>query len=135
MGEVVASIDRWNRWVKMQQAALDSFKKAEENYKSADRLELLFLNRMAFQHIIRTADGFAHWLEDPLITSHMPREMLVELWEKVKEILYDLIRLDMEHTAKFSEHLKKLADEGKLNPLLSYSVKSEKESRRLTVQI
>ncbi|WP_440059842.1 DUF2153 domain-containing protein [Thermogladius sp. 4427co] len=121
-------------WVKRQIEVKESFKKAESDYKEADRLALILLSRMAFQHMMRTIEAFDQWLKDPAITAHMPREMLVELWEKLRPIFYGLIDLDIEHTSKYSEYLKKLSTEGKLNPLLFWE-KGEKEHKRIQPQI
>ncbi|MEM0380586.1 MAG: DUF2153 family protein [Desulfurococcaceae archaeon] len=117
-------------WIKKQIETMELFKKAEENYEKADRLELIILSRLAFQHMVRTIEAFNQWLSEPLVTTHMSREMLIELWEKLRNILYNLIELDIEHTSKFSQHIKKLEAEGKLNPILTTSAKSEKERRR-----
>ncbi|MGC8954123.1 DUF2153 domain-containing protein [Desulfurococcus amylolyticus] len=116
-------------WVKRQNMVKEMFEKAEQNYKELDRLALITLSRLAFQHMGKTIEAFDQWLKDPMITSHMPREMLVELWSKLRIILYELIELDIEHTSKFSEHLRKLAEENALNPLFAFE-KEEKETRR-----
>ncbi|MET1159955.1 MAG: DUF2153 domain-containing protein [Thermoprotei archaeon] len=116
-------------WIKKQYEVMELFKKAEENYENADRLDLIILSRMAFQHMMKTIEAFDQWLKEPMITSHMPREMLVELWSKLRKIFYELIELDIEHTSKFSEHIRKLEAEGKLNPILSTG-KLERETRR-----
>ncbi len=119
-------------WVKKQTETIENFKRAEENYENADRLELILLSRMAFQHMMKTIEAFDQWLREPMVTSHMPREMLIELWTKLRKIFYELIELDIEHTSKFSQHIKKLEAEGKLNPILVTS-KLEKETRRTTI--
>lgn len=114
-------------WVKRQSMVKEMFEKAEQNYKELDRLALITLSRLAFQHMGKTIEAFDQWLKDPMITSHMPREMLVELWSRLRVILYELIELDIEHTSKFSEHLRKLAEENALNPLFAF----EKEEKKL----
>ncbi len=131
MSDMFASLDAW---VKRQNEVKNLFEKAEVNYQEADRLTLITLSRTAFQHMMRTIEAFDQWLRDPMITNHMPREMLVELWERLRVMLYDLIELDIEHTSKFSEHLKNLASEGKINPLFGFE-KTEKETRRSPVQL
>ncbi len=116
-------------WVKRQEEVKESFMKAEENYENADRLELILLSRQAFQHMMRTIEAFDQWLKEPMVISHMPREMLVDLWSKLRVIFYALLDLDIEHTSKFNEHIKKLAQEGKINPILTIG-KKEIETRR-----
>jgi len=116
-------------WVKRQEEVKESFMKAEENYENADRLELILLSRQAFQHMMRTIEAFDQWLKEPMVISHMPREMLVDLWSKLRVVFYALLDLDIEHTSKFNEHIKKLAQEGKINPILTIG-KKEIETRR-----
>jgi len=119
-------------WIKRQMEIMESFKKAEENYENADRLELILLTRMAFNHMVRTIEAFDQWLKEPAVTTHMPRELLVELWSKLRKIFYELIELDIEHTYKFSQHIKKLEMENKLNPLLVASRSMDETRRPLT---
>lgn len=131
MSDLFSNLDMW---VKRQNEVKNLFEKAELDYRDADRLTLITLSRAAFQHMMRTIEAFDQWLKDPMITNHMPREMLIELWEKLRQLLYELIELDIEHTSKFSEHLKILASEGKINPLFGFE-KAEKETRRSPVQL
>lgn len=124
--------DNLDSWVRRQREIKELFAKAEGNYKEADRLALITLSRLAFQHMEKTIEAFDNWLKDPMITTHMPREMLVELWENLREIFYKLIDLDIEHTMKFAEYLKKLEDSNSINPLFTIRTPrgEEKESRR-----
>jgi len=107
-----------DEWVKMQKKMLETVKKVEEELKNSDRLDLIVATRTAFQHIMKTIKAFDQWLQDPIIISHMPREYLVEVQERVWRILEELLELDIEHTSKFKEHMEKLIREGKVNPLL-----------------
>ncbi len=116
-------------WVRKQKEVLASFKKAEEKLKEADRLDLIVLSRAAFQHMIRTLSAFDQWLQEPFVISHMPKEMLLDVWETVRKLLYELLELDIRHTSGFKEYVEKLAKEGKLNPILT----STKEEPRRTV--
>jgi len=118
-------------WVKMQKSMLETMRKVDAMLKNADRLDLIVASRTAFQHIMRTIRAFDQWLQDPLIISHMPKEFLVEVRERIWKILEELLLLDIEHTSKVKEHLEKLMKEGKINPLL-WSRPSEEEriSRR-----
>ncbi len=123
--------DNLDAWVKRQKETKDLFMKAEKDYETADRLTLITLSRLAFQHMEKTIEAFDNWLKDPMITTHMPREMLVELWSQLREIFYKLIDLDIEHTSKFAEHLKKLEESDGINPLFTLRLtREEKESRR-----
>lgn len=123
--------DNLEVWVKRQKEIKELFMKAEENYAEADRLTLITLSRLAFQHMEKTIEAFDNWLKDPMITTHMPRELLVELWGNLREIFYKLIELDIEHTSKFAEHLKKLESSESVNPLFTLRIsREEKETRR-----
>ena len=118
------------RWVQAQKVVLDSVTRIESELEHADRLDLIIAARVAFQHIIRTAQAFDKWLQDPFIIGHMPKEMLVEVQRKVWKILKELLELDIKHTSEFAEHVDRLAKEGKLNPIL-YSKGPEREGPRL----
>jgi hypothetical protein len=118
-------------WVKRQKETKELFMKAEKNYQEADRLTLITLSRLAFQHMERTIEAFDNWLKDPMITTHMPRELLVELWTQLRDIFYKLIDLDIEHTTKFAEHLKNLENQNEVNPLFTLRLqREEREYRR-----
>ncbi|WFO76332.1 DUF2153 domain-containing protein [Desulfurococcaceae archaeon MEX13E-LK6-19] len=105
-------------WVRKQKEVLESFRKAEESNKNPDRLDLIVLSRTAFQHMIRTITAFDQWLQEPFVISHMPKEMLEDVWNTVRKILNELLELDIRHTSGFKEYIEKLAKEGKLNPIL-----------------
>ncbi len=128
-GSFLGNLDEW---VKMQKKMLETVKKVEEELKNSDRLDLIVATRTAFQHIMKTIKAFDQWLQDPIIISHMPREYLVEVQERVWRILEELLELDIEHTSKFKEHMEKLIREGKVNPLLwaKPSESEEEISRR-----
>ncbi len=118
-------------WVKMQKSMLETMRKVDAMLKDADRLDLIVASRTAFQHIMRTIRAFDQWLQDPLIISHMPKKLLVEVRERIWKILEELLLLDIEHTSKVKEHLEKLMKEGKINPLLwTRPVEEERISRR-----
>jgi hypothetical protein len=118
-------------WVKRQKETKELFMRAEKNYREADRLTLITLSRLAFQHMERTIEAFDNWLKDPMITTHMPRELLVELWTQLRDIFYRLIDLDIEHTTKFTEHLKNLENQNEVNPLFTLRLqREEREYRR-----
>jgi hypothetical protein len=123
--------DNLEAWVKRQKETKELFMKAEKNYEEADRLTLITLSRLAFQHMERTIEAFDNWLKDPMITTHMPREMLIELWSQLRDIFYKLIDLDITHTSEFADHLKKLEDAESINPLFTLRItREEGESRR-----
>jgi len=117
-------------WVKKQREILESFKKADEKVKEADRLDLIVLSRAAFQHMIKTLSAFDQWLQEPFIISHMPKEMLEDVWKTTKKLLFELLELDIRHTGGFRDYVEKLAREGKLNPVL---VSGKPEARRVSI--
>ncbi|QOJ79792.1 DUF2153 family protein [Infirmifilum lucidum] len=105
-------------WVEAQKTFLDSAKSIEQELEGADRLELILATRAAFAHMIKTIEAFDKWLQDPFIIGHMPREMLVDIQHNVWDILKKLLELDIKHTSEFRDMLLKLAESGKLNPIL-----------------
>lgn len=130
-----AFVKNLENWVDRQKKIKEMFERAEKEYTEADRLMLITMSRLAFQQMNRTIEAFDQWLKDPMITSHMPREMLIELWSKLREILYGLIDLDIEHTQKFAEHFKKLIETDNVNPLFQVSSEEKEAGRRLTPTI
>lgn len=128
---VASFYENLEAWVKRQREVKELFMKAEERYKEADRLALITMSRLAFQHMEKTIEAFDNWLKDPMITTHMPRELLVELWDNLRTIFYRLIDLDIEHTSKFADYLKKLENENAVNPLFTIRLmREEKEEKR-----
>uniref|UniRef100_A0A7C4BAC1 DUF2153 domain-containing protein n=1 Tax=Thermofilum pendens TaxID=2269 RepID=A0A7C4BAC1_THEPE len=105
-------------WVEAQKNFLNSASIIEKELEKADRLELVLATRAAFAHIVKTVEAFDKWLQDPFIVGHMPREMLVEIQKSVWEILKKLLELDIKHTSEFRDLILRLADSGKLHPLL-----------------
>ncbi len=119
-----------DEWVKMQKKMLEIFKDADSRLKDADRLDLIVASRAAFQHIIRTLKAFDQWLQDPVIISHLPREMLVDVWETTLKALQLILELDIRHTSGFRQHFEKLAKEGTLNPLVVWGKQGEGEDKK-----
>ena len=118
-GELQEFLSSLERWVKMQQQMLKTFKEAKDMISSGDRLELIHATRIAFNHMIRTLKAFDQWLQDPFITSHIPREKLLEVWERTMKIFEELLELDIMHTSEVMELILKASKEGKLNPITS----------------
>lgn len=125
-------IQNLEEWVKMQKMVLETFREASKSMADSDRLELIVATRAAFQHIIRTIKAFDQWLQDPVIISHVTKEMLGEVWSTTMRLLEDLLKLDIKHTSEVRLYLEKLAKEGKLNPLTVWSkrIQHEEEGRR-----
>ncbi len=115
-----------DEWVRMQKKVLETFRKVEKDVEEGDRLQLILATRAAFQHMMRTIKAFDHWLQDPVIISHVTREMLVEVWQVMFKVLTELLEIDIKHTSEMRQLLEKLAREGKLNPLAA-AVRSEEE--------
>ncbi len=115
-----------DEWVRMQKKVLETFRKVEKDVEEGDRLQIILATRAAFQHMMRTIKAFDHWLQDPVIISHVTREMLVEVWQVMFRVLTELLEIDIKHTSEMRQLLEKLAREGKLNPLAA-AVKTEEE--------
>jgi len=120
-----------DEWVKMQRRVKETFKETKERVEQGDRLDLIVATRAAFQHMIRTIKAFDNWLQDPLIIAHVPREMLLEVWEVMYKVLQELLDIDIKHTSDVRKLLEELAKKGELNPLVA-AVKQagEEESTR-----
>ncbi len=127
-----------DEWVKMQKKILETFKNVEKQVEEGDRLSLVVATRAAFQHMLRTIKAFDNWLQDPIIIAHLPKEMLLEVWKVMYEILEKLLEIDIKHTSEVRGLLEKLAREGKLNPLVAAAKSSSEEeeaARRLSTMM
>jgi hypothetical protein len=94
-------------WVEKQKKLLELIKQSLENLKDADRLTLLTASRTACYHISRTIKGFDNWLNNPAITTVMPKEMLKEIQEKLWDIMMKIIEFDIKHTSQFLDYITK----------------------------
>ncbi|WP_460125578.1 DUF2153 family protein [Stetteria hydrogenophila] len=112
-------LDNLERWVKMQEAVLDTFRTYKDQIDKSDRLEMVIAIRIAFNHMIRTLKAFDQWLQDPFIVSHIPREKLLEVWNATFKMLEMLLELDINHTSDVRDIIEEAYHEGKLNPITS----------------
>jgi hypothetical protein len=94
-------------WVESQKKLLELAKQSLENLKDADRLTLLTASKTACYHISRTIKGFDNWLNNPAITTVMPKEMLKEVQEKLWKIMLEIIEFDIKHTSQFLDYITK----------------------------
>ena len=120
-------------WVRTQKRVLETFRNYEKEIEASDRLNIVVATRAAFQHMMRTIKAFDNWLQDPVIVAHLPREMLVEVWKVMYEVLQRLLEIDIKHTSEVRELLEKLVREGKLNPHVAAAreqSEGEEEGRR-----
>ena len=107
------------RWVALQKVVLDNFKSVSDKVKDSDRLEIIIHTRIAFNHMIKTLKAFDDWLQDPFITSNIPRDELMKIWDRTLSLLEALLKMDIEHTSFVKESIEKAAREGKLNPVVA----------------
>jgi hypothetical protein len=114
-----AFLKQLDEWVKMQRRLLQTFRETAEKVEQGDRLDLIVATRAAFQHMMRTIKAFDNWLQDPVIIAHVPKEMLLEVWKVMFNILQQLLEIDIKHTSDVRNLLEQLAKEGKLNPLVA----------------
>jgi len=119
-----------DEWVRNQRKVLEIFREFEKEIETSDRLNLIVATRAAFQHMIRTIKAFDNWLQDPVIISHLPREMLVEVWRVMYQVLERLLEIDIKHTSEVRSLLEELAKQGKLNPLVAAAKESSEEETR-----
>ncbi|MCR6669592.1 MAG: DUF2153 domain-containing protein [archaeon YNP-WB-040] len=128
-----AIIQNIESWVDAQKKFLEYVSKSEKELENADRLSLVIASRAACAQISRTIKGFDAWLQNPLIIGLMPPEMIKEVQEKLWAIMKELTEFDIQHTAKYGEHLKKVLEQGKIIPPIPLEEGEEEEERqRLT---
>ncbi len=105
-------IKRLERWVSDQKRFVSELEKFGQYISNTDdRLSLLYSAQAMLMYIERTLKDFESWLNNPVITSIMPLEMLKELEERLRKIVIDFVRLDIDHTSKYTELLKKISSE------------------------
>ncbi|MET1127750.1 MAG: DUF2153 domain-containing protein [Thermoproteota archaeon] len=114
-----AFLKQLDEWVKLQKKLLEAFRDTASRVEQGDRLDLIVATRAAFQHMLRTIKAFDNWLQDPVIIAHVPREMLLEVWKTMFNVLQTLLEIDIKHTSDVRNLLEELAREGKLNPLVA----------------
>jgi len=121
------------KWVRMQESVLKTFMESDERISNADRLEIVTATRIAFNHLIRTLKAFDQWLQDPFIVTHIPRDMLLEVWRETLKALEIIVKLDIKHTSEVKQLIAESYYEGKLNPIVSqlrFELLGEEETRR-----
>lgn len=117
--DVAAFTRSLERWVMLQRMVLENFKRMDSQVRSSDRLELIIHSRLAFNHMIKTLKAFDDWLQDPFISSNIPRDLLVDVWDTALKMMELLLELDIRHTSQVKNIIEEASREGKLNPLLS----------------
>ncbi len=122
-----AFLKQLDEWVKMQRKVLETFRETKSKVDEGDRLELIVATRAAFQHMMRTIKAFDNWLQDPVIIAHVPRDMLLEVWNVMYRVLEELLEIDIKHTSDVRDLLEQLAREGKINPLVAAARGGEEE--------
>ncbi|MFZ8790215.1 MAG: DUF2153 family protein [Acidilobaceae archaeon] len=116
VGELARSLERW---VALQKVVLDSFKQIDGKVKASDRLDIIIHTRIAFNHMIRTLKAFDDWLQDPFITSNIPRELLLEVWSTSLKLMETLLELDIKHTTEVKSIIEKAVKEGQISPIVA----------------
>ncbi|MEM4738743.1 MAG: DUF2153 family protein [Acidilobaceae archaeon] len=116
MGEFVRSLERW---VAVQKVILENFKQIDERIRNSDRLDIIIHTRLAFNHVIRTLRAFDDWLQDPFISSNIPRDLLLEVWSTSLKLVETLLELDIKHTSEVKNIIEKAIKEGQVSPILA----------------
>ncbi len=112
-------IRRLEKWVLDQKRFVSELEKYGEYISgSEDRLSLLYSAQAMLMYIERTLKDFESWLNNPVITSIMPVDLLKELEEKLRKIVIEFVKLDIDHTSKYTELLKKISSEQSLPEIL-----------------
>ncbi len=115
--EIQEFLGNLERWVRLQEAVLETFRNYKDQVERSDRLDMVIAIRMAFNHLMRTLKAFDQWLQDPFIVSHIPREKLLEVWGITFKMLEELLELDIKHTSEVRDLIEDAYHEGKLNPI------------------
>ena len=129
-GDIAGFVRSLERWVALQRVMLDNFRKADERMKDADRLEIIIHTRIAFNHIIKTLRAFDDWLQDPFISSNIPKDLLIDVWSTTLKIMELLLELDIRHTSQVKELIEEASREGRISPLLMHFRDLGREERR-----
>ncbi len=112
-------IRRLERWVSDQKRFVSELERFGEYISTnEDRLSLLYSAQAMLMYIERTLKDFETWLNNPVITSIMPMDLLKELEERLRKIVIDFVKLDIDHTSKYTELLRKLSTEPKVPEIL-----------------
>ncbi len=117
-GDIAGFVRSLERWVTLQRMILENFKKADERVRNADRLEIIIHTRIAFNHLIKTLKAFDDWLQDPFISSNIPRDLLLEVWDTTLKITELLLELDIKHTSTVKDIIEEAVREGRVSPLI-----------------
>ncbi|MCE4615219.1 MAG: DUF2153 domain-containing protein [Desulfurococcales archaeon] len=107
------------RWVMLQKKLIDIVDKTKDQVEEFDRLELILSIRTLFQNMMRTLKAFDTWLQDPFITSQMPREYLLYVWGETYESFKTLVKLDIKHTSDMAKLIRENISKGSVNPLVN----------------
>ncbi len=118
--DVTAFVRSLERWVQLQRTVLEMFRDLDPQVRQSDRLDIIIHTRIAFNHMIRTLKAFDDWLQDPFISSNIPRELLIDVWDTTMKMMELLLELDIRHTSSVKNIIEEKGREGKLNPLLSH---------------
>lgn len=111
-------IERLGQWVKEQERQIRELETHGNAMKTADRLELLYSAQAMLGYIARVLKDFESWLNNPVVTSVMPEEMLKRLESMLREVAVMFIKVDIAHTTEYKELLSKFAKEGKVPTVL-----------------
>ncbi|AAL63514.1 DUF2153 family protein [Pyrobaculum aerophilum] len=111
-------MERLEQWVKEQERQVKELESHGEHMKVADRLELLYSAQAMLGYIARVLKDFESWLNNPVVTSVMPEEMLRRLESMLREVAIKFIQVDIAHTSEYKELLSKFAREGKVPSVL-----------------
>ncbi|MEB3758350.1 MAG: DUF2153 domain-containing protein [Desulfurococcales archaeon] len=107
------------RWVMLQKKLLETVDQAKDRVGEYDRLELILSIRTLFQNMMRTLKAFDTWLQDPFITSQMPREYLQYVWSETYKSFRTLVELDIKHTSDMAKLIRENISKGTVNPLVT----------------
>lgn len=121
-------IERLEQWVKEQERQIRELETHGNAMKTADRLELLYSAQAMLGYIARVLKDFESWLNNPVVTSVMPEDMLKRLESMLREVAITFIKVDIAHTTEYKELLSKFAREGKVPTVLMLYVQQRPQA-------
>jgi len=107
------------RWVAIQKKLLDIVEENKDKVEEMDRLGLILSIRTLFQNMMRTIKAFDTWLQDPFITSQVPREYLLHVWRETYKSFRIMVELDIKHTSDMASLIRENLSKGRVDPLVS----------------
>jgi hypothetical protein len=80
-------------WIERTQKTLDQLKKIKEK-RDIDRLEIVTAMRFSFGALSQSLGGWMQWVNSPEIMSQFSRDELLEMSDKLNEMVVEFVEYD-----------------------------------------